>query len=329
MILADKLIELRKRNGWSQEELAEMLDVSRQSISKWESAQSVPDMARILRLSEIFGVSTDFLLKDEMEFSGTVSVTEDTGSAAVPVPMEEAVSFLQVKLRNAGQIALGVFLCILSPVLLIFLGGAQEYGKISITEDQAGGLGLIVMFALVGCAVAIFVLSGLRSSRYEYMEKETLDILYGVKGMVGERREQFRPVYNRQLTIGIVLCVISVIPLGISLLFAGNDEFLHVAATSVMLILVAVGVMLIVRVSIVWGSFQMLMEEGDYSRENKNDIKEHSGFERMYWLLVTAGYLAWSFITNEWHRTWIVWPVAAVAYGAVLAIVKALKRNNG
>ena len=67
MILADKLIELRKKNGWSQEDVAEKLDVSRQTISKWEGAQSVPDMNRIIRLSELYGVSTDFLLKDEME----------------------------------------------------------------------------------------------------------------------------------------------------------------------------------------------------------------------------------------------------------------------
>ena len=64
MILADKIIEQRKKNGWSQEELAEKMDVSRQSISKWESAQSVPDMGRIVLLSQIFGVSTDYLLKD-------------------------------------------------------------------------------------------------------------------------------------------------------------------------------------------------------------------------------------------------------------------------
>ena len=62
MILADKIIELRKQNGWSQEDLAEKMDVSRQAISKWEGAQSVPDMGRIVRLSELFGVSTDYLL---------------------------------------------------------------------------------------------------------------------------------------------------------------------------------------------------------------------------------------------------------------------------
>ena len=57
MIFADKLIELRKRSGWSQEELAQQLGVSRQSVSKWEGAQSIPDIDRLLQLSELFGVS--------------------------------------------------------------------------------------------------------------------------------------------------------------------------------------------------------------------------------------------------------------------------------
>ena len=55
MIFADKLVDLRKKSGWSQEELAEKLNVSRQAVSKWEGAQSVPDMARIIQLSELFG----------------------------------------------------------------------------------------------------------------------------------------------------------------------------------------------------------------------------------------------------------------------------------
>lgn len=59
MILADKIIEERKRIGLSQEELAEKLNVSRQSVSKWEGAQSIPDINRIIMLAEIFGVTTD------------------------------------------------------------------------------------------------------------------------------------------------------------------------------------------------------------------------------------------------------------------------------
>jgi len=67
MILADKIVKLRKQLGWSQEELAEKMNVSRQSVSKWESTNSIPDLNRIIMLADIFDVSTDFLLKDEYE----------------------------------------------------------------------------------------------------------------------------------------------------------------------------------------------------------------------------------------------------------------------
>lgn len=328
MILADKIINLRKKNGWSQEELAEKMDVSRQSISKWEGAQSVPDMARIIRLSEIFHVSTDYLLKDELEADEPIVAT-DSGTEVRTVSMEEASAFLQMKVLNAGRIAIGVLLCILSPVLLILLTGAQECGKLAIRAPQAEGVGLIMLILLIGSAVALFITAGLRSSRYEYLEKEAIDTLYGVSGMVNERREQFRPVFARQLTIGIVLCILAVIPLGFSQIFAGDDAFAEIIATCTMLVLIAVGVLLIVRSSIIWGSFQILLEEGDYTREEKADQKSLAIFGTVYWLLVTAGFLAWSFLTNAWHRTWIVWPIAGVAYGAAYAIAKALKRKNG
>ena len=77
MILADKIINERKKNGWSQEELADMLNVSRQSVSKWEGAQSVSDLQKILKMAEIFSVSTDYLLKDELEPDGN----NDAGAA--------------------------------------------------------------------------------------------------------------------------------------------------------------------------------------------------------------------------------------------------------
>ena len=67
MILADKIIRLRKKKGWSQEELADKVNVSRQAVSKWEGAQTIPDLDKILQLSALFGVTTDYLLKDEIE----------------------------------------------------------------------------------------------------------------------------------------------------------------------------------------------------------------------------------------------------------------------
>ena len=80
MILAEKIMELRKKNGWSQEELANKLNVSRQSVSKWESAMSVPELDKILQLSEIFEVSTDYLLKDANEKADYVPGNPDETS---------------------------------------------------------------------------------------------------------------------------------------------------------------------------------------------------------------------------------------------------------
>ena len=81
MIFADKLIKLRKRAGYSQEELAEKMGVTRQSVSKWESAQSIPDIEKIIKISELFGVSTDYLLKDNIE--ETADINKDDANISV------------------------------------------------------------------------------------------------------------------------------------------------------------------------------------------------------------------------------------------------------
>ena len=65
MILADKIIHLRKRYNMTQEDLAEKLNVSRQSVSKWEGNQATPDLNKVLKLSKLFGVTTDYLLNDD------------------------------------------------------------------------------------------------------------------------------------------------------------------------------------------------------------------------------------------------------------------------
>ncbi len=63
MSVSKQLIHLRNVKGISQEELASLMDVTRQSVSKWETGQALPDSEKIVRLSEIFGVTTDYLLK--------------------------------------------------------------------------------------------------------------------------------------------------------------------------------------------------------------------------------------------------------------------------
>ncbi len=63
MKLSERIQHLRKSRGMSQEELAEEIGVSRQAVSKWESEQSMPDLEKVILLSDFFGVTTDYLLK--------------------------------------------------------------------------------------------------------------------------------------------------------------------------------------------------------------------------------------------------------------------------
>ena len=121
MILADKITEERKKNGWSQEELANQLGVSRQAVSKWESAGAVPDLQRILQMSELFCVSTDYLLKDEMK-AENITYHESTESYAEPlkkVTMENANEFLDMKRKGSKVVANATSMCIFAQYLYL------------------------------------------------------------------------------------------------------------------------------------------------------------------------------------------------------------------
>lgn len=76
MTISDKIQELRKENGLSQEQLAEKMGVSRQAVSKWESGICVPDIENIIALSELFEVSTDYLIKGEENLNTTVETVQ-------------------------------------------------------------------------------------------------------------------------------------------------------------------------------------------------------------------------------------------------------------
>jgi len=324
MILADKIIDLRKKAGWSQEELAEKLGVSRQSVSKWEGAQSIPDMNRILQLSDLFGVSTDYLLKDSLEAPEPGLAAEETeGEGTTFVSWEEANAFLAYKAESAPRIALGVLLCILSPVVLLLVSGAASSGRLALTEMQATMIGLMVLLLMVAGAVLLFVLSGMRGSRFAYLEKDALDTAYGVSGMVRERMQREEGDHTRRIAIGVVLCVLAAVPLFALLLWRGEDELYGVLGVSAVLVLAAVGIHGIVLASVPWEGYQMLLEQGDYTRAAKRSNRRYGG---VYWGIVTAGYLAVSFLTRRWDMTWVVWPVAGVLYGALMEIVRLRER---
>lgn len=332
MILAEKIINLRKKNGWSQEELAEKLGVTRQSISKYEGAQSIPDLDKILKLSEIFGVTTDYLIKDELEEEeyapSQMHENESESDRSVhKVTMEMANEYLQIIDWSAGKTAFATMLCILSPIVLLMLGAMSEMPDYHISENVAAGIGICVLIVLIAIAVTIFILCGMKTKKYEFMEKEDIETAYEVSGMVKEKRDAYHSLYVTQLVIGITCCICSVIPL-FGTLAVSESDFYMVSAVCMLLTLVAIGTYFIVRSAAKMNAMNQLLEEEDYTRQKKHENKKMSGPVTVYWLIATAIYLAWSFTTNDWDRTWIIWPVVGVLFPAFYAIVSGIRKKS-
>ena len=329
MILADKIIDNRKKNGWSQEELAEKLGVSRQSVSKWEGAQSIPDMNKILQMSELFGVTTDYLLKDEIEtLPDGESMPVDHGyqEEVRTVSMEEASAFLRHNEKSATSISTGVMLCILSPILLILLTGLAEAEKIAMSEQVAAAGGVAVILVMAAIAVAMFIMMGMRGAKYSYLENMNIDTEYGISGMAKAKRDEYAEKHSRLLIVGIILCIIAVIPLLILSVshYDNNTDLLPILGVCLLLALVAIGVKMIVLTCIRKGGFDKLLEEGDYTRLNKKAGK----YDEIFWGVALAVYLAWSFICGRWEMTWIVWPIAGVLFGVYKAVMRAIMKNK-
>lgn len=336
MIFADKLIQLRKKNGWSQEELAEKLNVSRQSVSKWESAQSIPDLKKILQLSQIFDVSTDYLLKDELETTeynpstSEADIFENQADSAPhlrSVSMEEANAFLSVKAATAPKIAFATFLCILSPIPLLVLGAGAETEILPVSENTAGGIGMIFLLLLIAAACTIFISCGAKTSPFSYLEEEPLELDYGITGMIEEKRKLYKPVYTKYNIIGTCFCILSLLPMFVCLLFTENDFFM-VLSLSALLLSVGIGVFFFILSGINWESTKKLLEEEDYTRKRKQQKQQTHTISTVYWLLATAIYLFLSLPTNDWHLTWFIWPVAGVLFPVVLAISRAIMENR-
>ena len=332
MILADKIIENRKKNAWSQEELAEKLGVSRQSVSKWEGAQAIPDMKKILQMAELFGVTTDYLLKDEIEDLPVITpeYTDFNQDEEIPrkVSMEEASAFLAYNEKAASPISFGVMLCIISSVPLLVLMGLAGAENFPLSEQTATMLGIIILLIMIACAVTIFIFVTAKGKAFDYLDEKNIDTDYGVSGMAKERRAKYEGTHTRMTVMGVVLCIVAAIPLFITLITGHTSEktarSLVIYGVALLLSFVGIGVKILVKTSMIQNGYNKLLEEGDYTRLNKKASK----WDGIYWAIAVAIYLAWSFITMDWQTTWIVWPIAGVVFAAYKEIIKMIVKSR-
>ena len=329
MLLADKIVTLRKRAGWSQEELAAQLGVSRQSVSKWEGAQSVPDMQKVVQMSRLFGVTTDYLLKEEL--GEPEPAPAESAAPLRCVTMEQAADYLALRQAAAPKLALATLLCVLSPAALLLLAALSDRPGAAISENAAAGIGLCVLLVLVAVAVSLFLRTAAQVREFKFLEEEPFETEYGVDGMVRQRQQEYKDTNTRLTTVGVVLCVLAAVPLFAVMCIDGAD-LLYVGAVCALLALVAVGCLALVTTGVYQGAMEQLLEEGDYTRPQKKHHKLRGTVTMIYWLAATAVFLLYTYGPHgngQPRYSWIIWAVAGVLYAAVMGIVRIISRSRG
>lgn len=274
---------------------------------------------------------------EELGIRGVMDGEEDSAkaerAAARHVTAEEAEQFLNDKKKDAFKTALGVLLCIYSVI-----GPVMTDAVFSMREMVGGdAIGVSLMMGMIGAAVCLFVYSSQIMKKWSFLHKEAIYLDFLTKQKVAAKKENYQVPHAMSLTIGIVLCVICFVPAAI----LSEVEFhfnrvvdLDSLGGAILFVLVGIGVFLIVYANMVSGSFDTLLKNSGTAGTARGTRRYHSGKEKyispgaeifmsVYWYSVTCIYLIWSFLTFNWHFTWIVWPVAAVMYAGLSKVLRA------
>lgn len=313
MIFADKVTQLRKKNGWSQEELAEMMDVSRQAVSKWEGAQSIPDINKIIQLGEVFGVTTDYLLKDDIEIEEFMSDDEMVKQRVIK--LEEVNEYLLVSKQTLLLRVYAVFLSIVSFIPLTLLTELGEKEVFGISKVFAETLGMVIMLVIVVIAIGILQMYRFKMREYDFIKTGDFELGYGVKGLVQEKQTISQKSWYIFRFMSIVIAIVGVI---ITVISGSITDKVIVAYMQTGAFLVwAVSAALFTFVSTQSKTLLNLLHQAFRHKKTRLNV-----IIPVYWLGITALYIGVSAITDSWQKSWVIWPVASLLFVVIVIVVK-------
>lgn len=184
MTFGEKLKALRKEKGYSQEEFAELLFVSRQAVSKWESDRGMPEVNTLIQISNMFGVTLDYLLKGENQ-------AEACESSGYYVSREMMEGFLSYKKRRVKRLAAGVGIMVLSDVFKCFSGYRQVL--------------LPLYWGCMAAGIAVLIWYYFQPKRYQELYAKPLIFDETVIKEFRKESDRNRKIYAGMATAGILL----------------------------------------------------------------------------------------------------------------------------
>lgn len=327
MAFQDNLYNLRKRDKITQEELADRLGVSRQSVSKWETGEAYPETDKLITLSDMFGVTLDELLRGSVE--DKVQPTEFEPKAeersGATAPQIDKSTFVAHMNAFSVKIALGVLLVLVGVAVCVALAGYSE----TLNGDFVGIMGFVALLIFVAVAVFLFVIAGIRHNKFVSEYPEIGEIFSK------DERDKFIKRFATAMACLISAIIIDVVFLVVmsSLLDEGviksdNSDAAMCYVVSAFLFLLG----MIVGLLVYFGLQHLKYTPSEYNKNASDSLnpspksKIKDACCSVIMLGATAIFLMCGFIWNLWHPAWVAFPVGGILCGMVGAIFDARKK---
>ncbi|KRL90248.1 helix-turn-helix domain-containing protein [Lactobacillus kalixensis] len=212
MKLGQKISELRKKNHLSQEALAQKMNVSRQAVSKWESNQSIPDIEKIVDLSELFGVTTDYLLKNGTpSFEVTNTSKDEQEDESLPVLKDEQIEqYLKVakKANHYESLAPALFFLAFA-VFQAFLTLQVIFSNVDRIFQT---IGFVLAIITIAYGVGSFVNAKLIMREFKDINQNQFTLTNKQKDNLTFIKQDFRKNNNKRIISAVVLTILAFIP---------------------------------------------------------------------------------------------------------------------
>mgnify|MGYP001093278898 FL=1 len=286
MSLAENLQYLRAREGVTQEQLAERLDVSRQSVSKWESAASYPEMDTLLKLCDMFQVDMDTLLRGSVENS----LSEDTAG------------YDRFMTLYARKIAGGVSAIVGSVALWSFLSA------LGLSEM----LGTAMLLLVIAAAAVVFIASGMEEEHFRKKHPVIPDFY------TEPQKERFHRRYIWYIAGGVGAILLGVVMMVLAFTVLPEREPYESYIGAAFLAVVACAVYFLIYGGMLEDKYNI----AKYNRQNNPTPEDRSRRRRattacsVIMILATAVFLFAGLAYYKWNWAAIIYPVGGVLCGA-------------
>lgn len=279
--------------------------------------QVIRDFGNLEEVAPVLGIAADLTATP----TGGASPARAAGAQQQPVTLEEAQSYAEARRRIRFRVSTAVALFVLSPAVLIVLTVAAGSDLLPITDTAGAFIGLLTLFVLVAAGVVLLVSTTRETTPYRHITEGRFAPNPGVTRWAESLAEQHERRRIRALQIAIALWILAPIPLIAFALFLDDSPYDALwSAIGVVLVLAIVAAGLGILLPQTWAHTVAEHLGRDGRTAARDDERSIVGvIASFYWPLLTAIFLAWSFIGNAWAISWIVWPVGAVLFGAIAA----------